>query len=70
MFNRSAKIRVIDGARARAWAAPAHSNDNSKTALARDADCRVRRPALACRWETDAATGRPICHWEADDGST
>jgi hypothetical protein len=67
MLTTSAKIRVIDGARVRAWVAPAHSNDNSKTALVRDADRRVRRPALACRWETDAATGRPKCYWEVDE---
>ena len=69
MFKKSAKIRAIDGARLRARA-PAHSNDNSKTALVRDADRRVRRPALACRWERDARTGRPLCRWVVENEST
>jgi hypothetical protein len=69
MFTKSAKIRVIGGGRMRAWATPAHSNDNSKAVLAPDVDRSVGRPTLACRWKTDAATGRPMCHWEVDDKS-
>jgi len=30
---------------------------------------RSPRPSLICRWEIDAATGRPVCRWEVESPS-
>ena len=30
----------------------------------------AHRPTLVCCWTVDAATGRPVCHWEMEPCST